>query len=45
VPVLMGPAALALGAHCGRPPVHAVAVEERGLAEGLLERTSRSAVK
>ena len=37
VPVLRGPAAVELGAGLGRPPVQAVGVADRALAQGLLE--------
>jgi len=43
VPILTGPSADLLGQRCGRPAVHAVAVEDAGFADGLLERTSRRA--
>jgi len=42
VPVLAGPSADVLGQRCGRPAVHAVAVEGAKFAEGLLGGTSRA---
>ena len=42
VPVLTGPSADVLGLRCGRPAVHAVAVEGAKFAEGLLGWTSRA---
>ncbi len=37
IPVLRGPTAVELGAGLGRPPVQAVGVADRALAQGLLE--------
>jgi len=36
VPVLLGPAAVRLGARLGRPPVQTVGVSDRALARGLM---------
>ena len=36
VPIVRGPAALALGAGLGRPPVQAAGVADAGLARGLV---------
>ena len=36
VPVVVGPVAAALGARLGRPPVMAVGIRDRRLAEGIL---------
>ncbi len=36
VPLVAGPRAAAIGARLGKPPVMAVGVRDRGLAEGIL---------
>jgi hypothetical protein len=41
VPVRRGPPAEAIGARLGRPPVMAVAVRDRELAQGLLAIADR----
>jgi ribosomal protein L7Ae-like RNA K-turn-binding protein len=40
VPMVKGPDAAAIGARLGRPPVMAVGVRDRGLADGILRTTS-----
>jgi len=40
VPLVAGPDAAAIGARLGRPPVRAVGVRDRGLADGILRSTS-----
>ena len=40
VPLVAGPDAAAIGARLGRPPVMAVGVQDRGLADGILRSTS-----
>ncbi|HEU5171434.1 MAG TPA: ribosomal L7Ae/L30e/S12e/Gadd45 family protein [Gemmatimonadales bacterium] len=42
VPLVRGPSAGAIGARLGRPPVMAVGVRDRGLAEGVLRAASVS---
>jgi ribosomal protein L7Ae-like RNA K-turn-binding protein len=41
VPLVAGPEAAAIGARLGRPPVMAVGVRDRGLAEGILRTAPR----
>lgn len=36
VPVMVGPDASTLGHRLGRPPVHALAVTDRGISQGLM---------
>ena len=40
VPLVRGPGAGAIGARLGRPPVMAVGVRDRGLAQGVLRAAS-----
>ncbi len=40
IPLLTGPGAAAMGAQVGKPPVMAVGVRDRGLAQGVLRAAS-----
>ena len=41
VPLLVGPDAETLGARLGRPPVMAVGVRDRALADGIIRQGTR----
>ena len=41
VPLVMGPGAAAIGAQLGKPPVMAVGVRDRALADGILRSAPR----
>lgn len=43
IPLLQGPSAAAIGARLGKPPVMAVGVRDRALADGLLRQRNASA--